>query len=73
MMNLWGIEGRFHYFPVRLGLGGCSFQFGCTSTRSLPHALHFIRSRKRYVDVVGVVVNAEHGLMAARGGEAMHC
>jgi hypothetical protein len=43
-----GVLGKYstyrHCFPVRLSLGGCSFQFGRTSIlfRLLPHLPHFM-------------------------------
>src|SRR5262245_24102856 len=44
---------RRHCLPVRLLPGGCSFQFGRTSTRLLWHTLHLIRPVK-----LGTVVSA---------------
>jgi hypothetical protein len=42
-----------HCLPVRLSVGGCSFQFGRTSMSRLPHLLHFMRGRND-----GTVVSA---------------
>jgi hypothetical protein len=53
------------YSPNFGGVTGTSFQFGLASTRLPPHCEDHPRDKRWHLDLVGIVVNAENGLMSA--------